>query len=304
MTLDMNMPEMNGVEVLKSLSSDLFVPAVVVSSLGLEQGGLVLEAMQEGAVDYFPKPSLADVAKETPALLEKLEAASKLQPEKLVAQRMRQKARTPKKSNLGSGVSGRVSTSNQDSSSIIAIGASTGGTEAIRELLQELPKNVPPVVIVQHIPPVFSAAFAKRLQATCDRPVFEVRDGQTLQWGHCYVAPGDRHFSVRRNGKDFVCCLLDTPNVNGHKPSVDALFDSIAELRGCNITAVLLTGMGKDGAMGLKKLRQKGARTICQSERSCVVYGMPRAAVELGAAEFVEDLTEIANRVVQVLEAA
>ncbi len=143
-----------------------------------------------------------------------------------------------------------------------------------------------PICIVQHIPPVFSAAFAARLQETCARPVVEVKDGAPLLPGHAYVAPGDKHFTVRRSSSGLVAALLDTPKRGGHKPSVDVLFESAAELCGIVLYGVLMTGMGKDGAEGLRKLRHRGAHAICQSEGTCVVDGMPRAGVELGAAEF------------------
>jgi two-component system chemotaxis response regulator CheB len=187
---------------------------------------------------------------------------------------------------------------------VILIGASTGGTEAIREVLQDLPTDCPPICIVQHIPPVFSAAFAKRLQETCGRPVVEVKDGQLLVPGHAYVAPGDRHFVVQRGGSGFVAALLDTPIYGGHRPSVDVLFESVSVLRGVQCCAALLTGMGRDGAEGMLKLRSKGAHTICQSEQSCVVFGMPRAAIERGAAEYVEDLPGVAKRLAELLRSS
>jgi two-component system chemotaxis response regulator CheB len=167
-----------------------------------------------------------------------------------------------------------------------------------------LPLDCPPIAIVQHIPPIFSAAFAQRLQDVCGRPVSEVKDGEVLLPGHAYVAPGDQHFVLRRGGAGFVAGLLATAKHGGHRPSVDVLFDSAAQLRGASIVAALLTGMGKDGADGLLKLRMQGARTICQSERSCVVFGMPRAGIERGAAEFVEDLADVSRRIAQLLVAA
>ena len=313
MTLDMNMPEMNGVEVLQRMPIELRVPAVVVSSLGLEQCSLVLEALQAGAVEYFPKPALADLAAETHVLLEKIETASKVKMQKtaLSGNRVAGRARRASKSELNRVLQSVQRSQNARNSNppggaferIVGIGASTGGTEAIRELLQDLPDDVPPVVIVQHIPPVFSAAFAQRLQKTCNRPVHEVKNGEALVPGHCYVAPGDKHFVVKRSSRGFVAELLDSPKVNGHKPSVDVLFDSLAALRGCALTGVLLTGMGTDGAAGLLRMRQLGAHTICQSERTCVVFGMPRAGVGAGAAEFVDDLEEIPSRIVDCLKA-
>jgi chemotaxis protein methyltransferase CheR len=305
MTLDMNMPCINGVELLRQLPADLQVPAVVVSSLGLEQGSLVLDALAAGAVDYFPKPALQDVARETSVLLEKLASASQVKVKRksggaaLVPARRRQLAVVPNGgARNGTGVALR---GEQFSNSLILIGASTGGTEAIREVLATLPLDMPPICIVQHIPPVFSAAFAARLQETCARPVVEVKDGAPLLPGNAYVAPGDKHFTVRRSSSGFVAALLDTPKRGGHKPSVDVLFESAAELRGIGLYGVLMTGMGKDGAEGLRKLRQRGAHTICQSEGTCVVYGMPRAGVELGAAEFSEDLDAISGRLTSLV---
>ena len=305
MTLDMNMPGFNGVELLQQLPAELRVPAVVVSSLGLEQGSLVLDALAEGAVDYFPKPSLVDLAKEAPALLEKLEVATRVGARRPV--RVPRARRSPQRS--AAGVPSIQRGREQERSAawanhVILIGASTGGTEAIREVLQDLPTDCPPICIVQHIPPVFSAAFAKRLQETCGRPVVEVKDGQLLVPGHAYVAPGDRHFVVQRGGSGFVAALLDTPKYGGHRPSVDVLFESVSVLRGVQCCAALLTGMGRDGAEGMLKLRSKGAHTICQSEQSCVVFGMPRAAIERGAAEYVEDLPGVAKRLAELLRSS
>lgn len=304
MTLDMNMPGINGVELLRQLPQDLQIPAVVVSSLGLEQGSLVLDALAAGAVDYFPKPALQDQARETPVLLEKLAAAAGAKVKRHTSAGVpvrRRLAAVPApngeaRKGSSAGVGGK-----DFSNSLILIGASTGGTEAIREVLATLPLDLPPICIVQHIPPVFSAAFAARLQDVCARPVVEVKDGAPLLPGHTYVAPGDKHFTVRRTRAGFAAALLETPPRTGHRPSVDVLFESAAELRSAGLYAVLLTGMGKDGAVGLQKLRQRGAHTICQSESTCVVYGMPRAGVELGAAEFSEDLDAISGRLTRLL---
>jgi chemotaxis protein methyltransferase CheR len=305
MTLDMNMPGINGVEVLRQLPPDLHVPAVVVSSLGLEQGSLVLEALAAGAVDYFPKPALQDLAREAPVLLEKLASASgarvKRKPKSSLPPVRRRLAVVPSSAQSTRSGSDAAARANDFSNSLILLGASTGGTEAIREVLATLPLDLPPICIVQHIPPVFSAAFAARLQDVCGRPVVEVRDGALLLAGHTYVSPGDKHFTVRRKSGGFAAALLETPKRGGHRPSVDVLFESAAELRGAELYGVLMTGMGKDGAQGLLKLRQRGAHTICQSESSCVVYGMPRAGVELGAAEFSEDLEAISARVTTLL---
>lgn len=179
--------------------------------------------------------------------------------------------------------------------SLIVIGASTGGTEAIRRVLSDLPATIPGVLIVQHMPELYTASFAKRLDSVSALRVFEATDGEAVLPGHAYVAPGHSHLSVRKGSGGYVTELARSAPVNRHRPSVDVLFESAARCAGRNALAVLLTGMGRDGAAGLQTLRNAGAYTLCQDEASCAVFGMPRAAIELGAASEVAALADISG---------
>jgi two-component system chemotaxis response regulator CheB len=184
---------------------------------------------------------------------------------------------------------------------IIFVGASTGGTEAVKTFLQGIPFDCPPILIVQHMPESFTGSFAARLNGLCKPHVIEAKGGETLSSGVVYIAPGHSHLSIRRGAGGFVTELLATPPVNRHRPSVDVLFDAAAELVGRNAIGVILTGMGKDGAHGLLRMRKAGARTFGQDEASCVVYGMPREAALIGAVEEVAALEAMARRVLAVL---
>ncbi|HTL93475.1 MAG TPA: chemotaxis protein CheB, partial [Steroidobacteraceae bacterium] len=186
---------------------------------------------------------------------------------------------------------------------VIAIGASTGGTEAIKEVLMRLPPDCPGVVIAQHIPKAFSTPFARRLNDCCPVSVCEAQDGQQVLAGHAYIAPGDRHLMLVRDGTRYVCRLDDGVPVNRHKPSVDVLFRSVAQNAGRNAIGALLTGMGKDGARGLKEMLDSGSRTVAQDEATSVVWGMPGEAVALGAAEHTVALESVADRILALAEA-
>jgi two-component system chemotaxis response regulator CheB len=184
---------------------------------------------------------------------------------------------------------------------IVAIGASTGGTEAIKEVLTRLPKDMPPVVIVQHIPKAFSGAFAARMDAVCDITVCEASDGQPVLPGHAYIAPGDMHLLVAPGTSHYQCRLSGADPVNRHRPSVDVLFRSVAQAAGRNGVGVILTGMGRDGAAGLKEMLAAGAATIAQDEASSVVWGMPGAAWEIGAVQSLHPLTQIAEKIIALV---
>lgn len=184
---------------------------------------------------------------------------------------------------------------------IIFVGASTGGTEAVKNFLLGIPPNCPPILVVQHMPESFTASFAARLNSLCSARVIEAQGGEVLESGTVYVAPGHSHLKIARRGNAYVTELFKTPPVNRHRPSVDVLFDSAAELVGNKAVGVILTGMGKDGSGGLLRMRQAGARTFGQDEASCVVYGMPREAALIGAVEQVAGLREIAQRVLTVV---
>ncbi len=184
---------------------------------------------------------------------------------------------------------------------IIFVGASTGGTEAVKTFLQGIPPDCPPILVVQHMPESFTASFAARLNSLCQPRVVEAKGGEALAVGTAYIAPGHSHLRIKRGGSGYLTELLNTPPVNRHRPSVDVLFDSAAELVGRNAIGVILTGMGKDGAGGLLRMRQAGARTFGQDEASCVVYGMPREAALIGAVEEVAPLDALAKRVLALL---
>lgn len=291
LTLDVEMPRMDGLSFLRELMRTRPLPVLMVSSLTERGAEVTLEALSLGAVDFVAKPKL-NIAQELTALgaelVAKVKAAARSTRPRPTVAAPQAPARTPPRpvTDLS-----RISATEK----LLAIGASTGGTEAIRCVLQALPVDAPACVITQHIPPVFSRAFAERMDRLCAIRVCEAGDGQRILPGHAYIAPGDRHLRVIRSGAQYVCRLDDGPLVNRHKPAVGVLFESVARAAGRNAVGILLTGMGDDGAQGLLTLRQAGAATIAQDEASSVVWGMPRAAVQLGAAEQVLPLERIAE---------
>jgi len=284
LTLDIEMPRMDGLTFLKKLMLYHPMPVVVISSLNSSSCDSSIDALRWGAVDALAKPggpySVGDLRTAIPA---KLRAAA-------IA-----KIRKP---HLASAVESSTRPITQNGSGkvgVIAIGASTGGTEAIREILQRLSLGLPGIVITQHIPPVFSGAFAKRLNDLCAIEVKEARDGDEVREGTALVAPGNFHMLVRRSAGSYYVQVQTGPQVCYQRPSVDVMFASVAEAAGAKALGVLLTGMGSDGAQGLLRMKLAGAQTIAQDEDSCVVYGMPREAVKLGAACQVLPLSEIAS---------
>ncbi len=284
-TLDIHMPEMNGVKLLRHLLTKRPISAVMISSLAMEEGSLVLDALESGAVDYVQKPTFENVAQVGEVICEKVKGAA--------ASRVIQPSRaTVTRSRLVPSISG-----NLDLDSLLLIGASTGGTEAIRAVLTALPEQIPPVLIVQHIPPVFSKAFADRMNQLCPFEVREAVDGAVVEPGHVWIAPGGTQMTVEQRGGQ-LCIKIDpsAEPMNRHKPSVDALFLSAAKLKRRKRAAAILTGMGADGARGLLALKESGAQTLAQDEASCVVYGMPREAARLGAAQKIVALSDVASQ--------
>lgn len=282
-TLDIQMPEMSGVELFKVIHARYAIPSVMVSSIGLNQGHEVMDALEAGAFDYFQKPEMSEVAQRGRALQEMLLQAA-------ASQRQQKKHRDRRD------VSGLTKVARlAGSGELIAIGASTGGTEAIRRLFERLPSEIPPIVVVQHIPPYFSAAFADRLNRLFSFEVREARDGDEVKRGVVLIAPGGLHMTVERKDGRLYARVQDGATVNRFKPSVDVLFHSVAKVIGEKATGIILTGMGEDGAKGLLEMKRMGARTIGQDEGSCIVYGMPRAAAEFGAVTEVAPLDEIAS---------
>ncbi|MCF2859618.1 chemotaxis response regulator protein-glutamate methylesterase [Pseudoalteromonas sp. SMS1] len=283
LTLDIEMPKMNGLSFLKNLMRLRPMPVVMLSTLTQKGSPETLEALEVGAVDFIAKP-MTNVA-------EQLEAYADILYQKIrTASRAKVRAFRPDKNTSEKAASRDT---NYKVNNIIAIGASTGGTEALREVLSKLPGNSPPVVITQHIPPVFSASFAQRMDRCCTVSVKEAEDGDVLGEGKVFIAPGDKHLLIAQKGNKLVCQLKDGEKVNRHKPAVDVLFDSLLPVAK-QVHAALLTGMGSDGAQGLLRLKNGGANTFAQDEASCVVWGMPRAAVELNAANKVVSLDNMA----------
>lgn len=301
LTLDVEMPRMDGLTFLRNLMRLRPMPVVMVSSLTERGAEVTLEALALGAVDFLPKPhldlgtTLRDYAAE---LVGKVKAAAFAGVRPAGASNpYTQAAATVAAKTVRAHAA--VSTTNL----ILAIGASAGGTEAIRELLSGLPADAPGTVITQHIPKAFSAPFARRLNDSSAMCVQEAEDGQQILAGHAYVAPGDSHLRVERYGARYVCRLDLGAAVNRHRPSVDVMFQSVAQATGARSIGVLLTGMGRDGAQGLLQMRTAGSHTIAQDEASSVVWGMPGEAVALGAAQLVLPLPAIAARLMSLVAA-
>ena len=303
-TLDVEMPKMDGVTFLRNLMRLRPMPVVMVSSLTEHGADVTLDALSMGAVDYLPKPKIdlaATLKDYGEQLTEKVKMAARARVRALDPHRPLPQ---PKPSHSADAVipAGAPPRHLRTTDRVIAIGASTGGTEAIKEVLMGLPPDTPGVVVTQHIPKAFSGPFAKRMDQCCQMTVYEAQDGQQILPGHVYIAPGDRHLLVIRDGARYVCRLDDGTPVNRHKPSVDVLFRSVAQNVGRNAIGLLLTGMGKDGARGLKEMREAGSPTIAQDEATSVVWGMPGEAVAIGAAEKTLPLGEIAAATMQLSE--
>lgn len=297
LTLDVHMPKMDGLEFLERLMRLRPMPVVMVSSSTQAGSETTLKALELGAIDFIGKPR-ADNPKVMESyaeeLVEKIRAAKgarlRIRPMSAAASSLAQ-APVVSTSVIRSAASGKI----------IFVGASTGGTEAIKEFLLRIPADCPPIMIVQHMPESFTASFARRLDSLCAPRVIESQGNEKLESGTVYIAPGHSHLQVKRTASGLMTELLSTPPVNRHRPAVDVLFDSAATVVGRQAVGVILTGMGKDGAQGLLRMRQSGARTIGQDEASCVVYGMPREAFLVGAVEEQSPLDDIARRALQAV---
>lgn len=293
-TLDIEMPKMDGITFLKNLMRLRPMPVVMISTLTQKGAPYTLEALEVGAVDYIGKPSadkpelLAEYADE---IIEKVKMAAVANISRLEKQSLRSplKVKPPEKMGI-------------HSNKIIAIGASTGGTEAIREFLLMMPADSPPIVITQHIPPVFSASFAKRMDSLVPLTVHEAQDGDKIMPNHVYIAPGDFHLSVVQKGGHLYCKVSDGDRVNLHKPSVEVLFDSITKICAKNTIGIMLTGMGADGAAAMLRMKEAGSYNIIQDKDSCVVWGMPGAAHEIGAGDVMLPLNGIAGHIINKLK--
>ncbi|MEH6632452.1 MAG: chemotaxis response regulator protein-glutamate methylesterase [Halopseudomonas aestusnigri] len=284
-TLDIEMPKMDGLTFLEKIMTLRPMPVVMVSSLTQKGAEATLSALELGAVDFFPKPKLdmkRGIEKRSEELINKVKAAALAKVKAL-----------DKHAVDGPGASALAALKFSTTEKIIAIGASTGGVEALRIVIKDLPANSPAILVTQHMPEKFTKTFAERLNKISAVSVSEARHGERVLPGHVYIAPGGKHLELKRSGANYLCKLTDDPPVSGHRPSVDVLFNSTCKAAGKNAVAVILTGMGKDGAAGMLELRNAGAKTLGQDEPSCVVYGMPRAAFEAGAVEAQYHLNKI-----------
>ena len=287
--LDVEMPRMDGITFLKRLMHYMPIPVIMVSSLTQAGAKTTLEALESGAVDFVPKPHshIYDGKDEMrDELIAKIKIASRVK----VKQHLLRNTAQANTTSLA-----------ETTNKILAIGASTGGTEALKDVLMGLPRNAPGTIVVQHMPANFTGAFAERLNSLCAMEVREARNGDSITPGLVLIAPGDYHMVVRRSGARYYVEIGSGEKVSGHRPSADVLLNSVAKIAGANAIGVILTGMGGDGAKGLLAMRNAGARTIGQDEASCVVYGMPKVAYELGAVENQLPLSKIANAILAVL---
>lgn len=296
LTLDIEMPRMDGLTFLRKLMHLHPMPVVVISSLAQASSHTALEALQSGAVEVLGKPggpySVGELRHDLP---HKIRAAAHARLRRTAAGPVAPVApvRPPSPAVYNPG----------NPNTVIAIGASTGGTEAIREVLTRLPESSPGIVVVQHIPPVFSTAFANRLNELCRIRVKEASDGDRLSPGLALVAPGNFHMKLVKRGGEYRVSVQDGPRVCYQRPAVDVLFESVASAAGRDAIGALLTGMGADGAQGMLKMKRTGARTVAQDEASCVVFGMPREAIRLGAADRVVPLQRIADELMALSSA-
>ena len=292
-TLDVEMPRMDGLEFLSRLMRLKPTPVVMVSSLTQRGSEVALRALELGAVDFVAKPRLG--------IQEGLEGAADELIDKIRAAAVAKVRRSSVEVTPALGADAVLPVSGLSriaaTEKLIMVGASTGGTEAIKAFLIQLPPACPGVLITQHMPGAFTKSFAQRLDSLCRISVKEAEGGERVLPGHAYIAPGDFHLLLARSGADYVTELSDAPPVNRHRPSVDVLFRSAANVAGRNALGVILTGMGKDGAAGMLEMKQAGAYTFAQDEASCVVFGMPREAIAAGGVDEVVTLKEMAARV-------
>ncbi len=304
LTLDIEMPRMDGLTFLRNLMRLRPMPVVMISSLTEQGADVTLQALESGAIDFVTKPKIGlegglDDYKDD--IVAKIKVAANNAGRVKLLNSMSELTVSPKLSAdavLGTSTRPRHY---RTTDRIIAIGASTGGTEAIKDVLVGLPPDMPGIVIAQHIPEGFSAPFAKRMDSVCALTVFEAEDGQQVLPGHVYIAPGSAHLMLVRDGAQYRCQLNDGPAVNRHRPAVDVLFRSVAQNAGPNATGVILTGMGDDGAKGLLEMKDAGAKTIAQDEKTSVVWGMPGEAVKAGGVDDILPLQKVARRLVELV---
>lgn len=292
-TLDIEMPRMDGITFLKKLMKHFPLPVIIVSSLTAKGSKIALEAISLGALEVISKPSAAySVGDMSIQLGEKIRAVygAKLMP--LTSQKTEDRPMAVIESKA------LTATTNK----IIAIGASTGGTQALTKVLTRLPRNSPGVVVVQHMPAQFTTSFSERLDEQCQMNVAEAKNGDTVTNGQVLIAPGNYHMLLKRSGARYYVDVKTGPLVHYQRPSADVLFKSVARYAGANALGIILTGMGKDGAQGMLSMKKAGAINIAQDEKSCVVFGMPKEAINIGAVDHVQDIYTIAQKAVSLLE--
>lgn len=295
-TLDVEMPRMDGVEFLRKLMPQFPMPVVVVSSLTKKGKQITLDALEAGAVDYVSKPE-ADVARGLESMMSELISKIKIASQANVSHWKNKKIQTARRT-----TSKTNSSLSESTDKVIAVGASTGGTEAIKKLICDLPVNTPGILVVQHMPKGFTKTFAERLNDLAAMNVKEASDGDRVLRGHVYIAPGDFHMKVQRSGGQYIIRIVEGDKVSGHRPSVDVLMHSVALQVGANAYGVILTGMGSDGSSGLKAMKDAGAKTIGQNKNSSVVYGMPKVAYEIGAVDKQYDISVMANGLINLIK--
>jgi two-component system chemotaxis response regulator CheB len=304
--LDVEMPRMDGITFLRKIMAERPTPVVICSTLTDKGAETTMAAMAAGAVSIITKPKLGlkDFLNESAdELVAAVRAASQVNPRRLAARAATAPASAPPKLTADAILppAPQARSPLRTTERVVAIGTSTGGTIALEEVLTALPRVTPGIVIVQHMPEKFTAAFADRLNKLCQIEVREARHGDRVLPGRALIAPGGRHMLLRRDGAQYLVDVIDGPVVNRHRPSVDVLFRSVARQAGANALGVIMTGMGDDGAAGLLEMRKAGARTVAQDEDSCVVYGMPKEAVKRGAVEKSVPLTAIDREILQQL---
>lgn len=299
LTLDVEMPKMDGLDFLEKLMRLRPMPVVMVSTLTEKGSEITLRALELGATDFVTKPKsgISDGMREyTDLIADKIRIASKA--------RVASLQRTAKQNQQITAIPGMLKNPLISSEKLLIIGASTGGTEAIKSFLLQMPSDCPGILITQHMPAGFTKSFANRLDSLCKINVSEAVDGTRVLPGHAYIAPGDKHLLLARSGANYVTKLSDADPVSRHKPSVDVLFDSAAEAAGKNAIGVIMTGMGKDGAAGMARMKKAGTYNFAQDEASCVVFGMPKEAIAQGGVDEVLPLMELPQAVLNQLMAS
>lgn len=294
-TMDIEMPELDGIATLKRLMATAARPVIMLSSHTSEGAEFTMEALQCGAVDFLTKPVAQHIEETTESLIAKVKAAVTAVPKTIDVSPHNTRLSHPRK----------PSSAPRGVAQMVAIGTSTGGPQALSVVLPQLPKFIPcPILIVQHMPPRFTQALASRLDATCDIHVVEAENNQVLENGTAYIAPGDFHMQVRRDGREYHIELNQAAKRHEHRPSVDVLFESLAVIPDIPRHLVLMTGMGSDGTAGMQKAKESGAITIAESQETCVVFGMPKAAIARGCVDYVLPLHQIGQKLVDVTDNA